>query len=124
MTGTTGALIATLASASAIASAAGRISEQWNGADTGSGTARRTPKRLADFRHAVERGLVARQHDLCRLVVVGDLAHLALAGCFGDRPGDIDTDAEQRRHGALADRNSSLHGLAAQLQKARRIEQR
>ena len=43
MTGTDGARIVTFASASAIASAAGCISEQWNGADTGNGSARRTP---------------------------------------------------------------------------------
>ena len=45
--GTTGAFISTLPSASAIASAAGRISAQWNGALTGSGSARLAPLALA-----------------------------------------------------------------------------
>ncbi len=43
ITGTEGALIATLASASRMTSAAGCISAQWNGALTGSSTARRAP---------------------------------------------------------------------------------
>ena len=47
ISGTTGGLIVTLASASAITSAAGCISAEWNGADTGSSIARRTPLALA-----------------------------------------------------------------------------
>ena len=47
MSGTTGGLIMTLPSASAITSAAGCISAEWNGADTGSSIARRTPLALA-----------------------------------------------------------------------------
>src|SRR5437763_16376379 len=41
--GSRGGLIAIFASASAIASAAGCINAQWNGADTGSSIARRAP---------------------------------------------------------------------------------
>ena len=41
--GTTGGFTVTLESASAIASAAGCISAQWKGADTGSNIARRAP---------------------------------------------------------------------------------
>jgi hypothetical protein len=75
------------------------------------------PVRLAEFGHAVERHFVAGQHDLRRLVVVGDLADVALGSSFGHLAGGIDADAEQRRHGALADGNRRLHRLAAQLEK-------
>ena len=46
-TGTTGRRIGTAASASRITSAAGPISAQWNGAETGSSIARRAPRAFA-----------------------------------------------------------------------------
>ena len=46
-TGTAGSIQRAAESACAMASAAGRISEEWNGAETGKRTARLTPRRLA-----------------------------------------------------------------------------
>ena len=80
--------------------------------------------RLADLGHAVERQLVAGQHDLRRLVVVGDLADVALRGASATLRAGVDADAEQRRHGTLADGNGRLHGLAAQFQQPRRVGER
>ena len=48
---------------------------------------------------------VARDHDLRRVVVVGDDADLALRGRLGHGPGDLEAGAEQRGHRALAHRH-------------------
>ncbi len=64
-------------SASAIASAAGAISAQWNGAETGSSMARRTPLVLAISTARSIAGAVAGDHDLAAAVVVGRLDDFA-----------------------------------------------
>ena len=72
---------------------------------------------LGHFDRAVDRALVAGDHDLRRVVVVGDRADLALGRRLGDllRQGEI--GAEQRRHRALPHRHRLLHRLPAQLQQ-------
>ena len=47
-----------------------------------------------------------------RLVVVGELAHLALSRFGGERLGHVLADAQQRRHRPLPYRHGGLHGLA------------
>ena len=59
-------------------SAAGFSSEQWNGADTGSSSPRLAPRALRGRDRALDRGLVAGDHDLPRRVEVGRLDDLAL----------------------------------------------
>ena len=56
---------------------------------------------LGDLDRAVDRALVARQHDLARVIVVGDRADFALGCGFGDAAGEREVGAEQRRHRAL-----------------------
>ncbi len=107
------------ARASAISSAAGCISGQWKGAETFSGMAR-APSSLAFSMAAVHRRLVARDHHVAGVVVVGHDADADLRAGLGAslRPGPGRSWADQRGHGALAHRHGALHGLAAQLQQA------
>ncbi len=77
--------MSTSASASAIASAAGCISAQWKGAETGSSSARLAPFALAISTARSTARLVARDHNLRRVVVVGRLADLALRRLLGHR---------------------------------------
>ena len=104
-----------------MASAAGCISAQWNGALTLSGMKRRTPCALASCAGAVDGALGAGDHRLRRLVVVGELAHLALRRLRGELLADLLADAQQRRHRTLPDRHGRLHGLTADLQQPRGI---
>ena len=69
----------TVSSASAMASAAGCISGQWNGALTGSSMPRLAPRALADLDRALDGGLVAADHDLAAAIVVGDARRPRLA---------------------------------------------
>ena len=116
-----GALIVTSASASRIASAAGCISAQWNGALTGSSTARRAPNFGASATARSIAVLVPRDHHLARRIVVGGFAYFALGGGLGQLLRLAEIGAEQRRHGALADRHRLLHGPAAHLEQPRGI---
>ena len=101
------------ASASAIASAAGCISAQWNGALTGSSSARLAPLRLGDLDRPLDRRPVARDHHLRRVVVVRRLADPALRGRLGrHRLDGGEVEPEQRRHRPLAHRHRRLHRLA------------
>ena len=119
--GAAGALIVTSASAFAIASAAGCISRQWNGAETGSSIARLAPLRLGDLDRTIDGGLVAGDHDLAAAIVVGGLADLALRGFVGDRNRGLVIEPEQRGHRAGADRHRLLHGKAADAQQPRGV---
>ena len=79
---------------------------------------------FSDLRHAIDRRLVAREHYLGRLVVVGHLADVALRRRRGDLARGVDADAEQRRHRALPDRHRGLHGLTSELQEPRSVGER
>ena len=72
---------------------------------------------------ALDRALVAREHDLAGIVVVGDGADFTLCRSIGQRLRLVDVGAEQRRHGADADGHGGLHRLPAQLQQARGVGQ-
>ena len=56
---------------------------------------------LGHLDRAVDRALVAGDHDLRRVIVVGDGADLALRGRVGDLLRQREVGAEQRRHRAL-----------------------
>ena len=107
-----------------MASAAGCMRAQWKGAETVSITARLAPFVLGDRDGALDRRLVAGDHDLGAAIVVGRIADLALRRLAGDLEGRVEFEAEQRRHGALPDRHGALHGIAADPQKPRRIGDR
>ena len=76
---------------------------------------------LGDLERALDRGLVAGDHDLAAAIVVGGLADLTLRGLVGDRHRGLIIEAEQRGHGADADRHRLLHGKAAGAQQPRGI---
>ena len=121
-TGTASGRMVTLASASAIASAAGCIRGQWNGADTDSGMARLTPLALAIRRRApappwCRRSPPGPAH--ChwrrrRRRRLGRFLRHALRRCSMSAP----ISAAMR---ALAHRHRRLHRLAAHLQQPRRV---
>ena len=100
-------LTSTLASASAMASAAGCISAQWKGALTLSGMKRRTPCALASC--------AARSMALLAPEMTAWVGSLSLAswhtspsrGLGGELLGHLLADAQQGRHRALADRHSA-----------------
>ena len=73
--------------------------------------------RLGELGGSVDGGLGAGNDGLRRLVVVGELACLALRSLRGQLLGRLLADAQQRRHGTLADRHCRLHSLAARLQE-------
>ena len=104
-----------------MASAAGCISAQWKGAETGSSMARLAPFALA-ISTARSTAALSPGHDhLAAAIVVRRLADLALRGLRGDRRGRVEVEPEQRRHGAGADRHRLLHGAAADAQKPRGV---
>ncbi len=114
------------ASASAIASAAGAISAQWKGAETGSSMARFTPLRLGDLDRPLDRAPVAGDHHLAAAIVVGRLDDLSRpsgpsAASAQISPRHVQFGAEQGRHGALAGGHRLLHRLAAQPQQPRGV---
>ena len=76
---------------------------------------------LGERNGTLDRTLVARQHDLPRVVVVGDLAHFAIGRglCQGNRL--LDIGAQQRAHRALPHGHRRLHRLSAQLEQPRRV---
>ena len=72
---------------------------------------------LGDLDHAVDCALVARQHDLARVIVVGDGADFALRRDFGDaraQARDLYREAPPSRP---ADGHGLLHRLPAQLEQ-------
>jgi len=109
--------MAIFASASAIASAAGCISAQWNGADTGSSIARRAPFPLAISTARSTRPCRPNDNCLRRCRLPSDT--LALRGLRGDRRSGIELKPDERRHRAGPDRHRGLHGAAANTQQAR-----
>jgi len=112
-TGMRGLAKATSARRPARRSAAGLSSDEWNGALTGSMTARLAPSRLAP-RGALDRRLVAGDHDLARCVEVDRLDHFALRA-LGTRGAHlVVVEAEQRGHRTGADGHGFLHGLRAE----------
>src|SRR3954471_14700148 len=70
---------------------------------------------------AVDRRLVAADHDLARGVVIGGAAYLALRGGGGDLARGVELEAEERRHRPRPNRHGELHGLAAPLQETCRV---
>ena len=116
----------TPAIAAASRSAAGFISEQWNGALTGSFFASFAP---AAFASAIARSIAAawpRDHDLPGAVEVRRLDRLARRATPRSHSarGLREIEAHQRRHRALPDRHGLLHELAAQVREAHRVAQR
>ena len=61
-------------------SCAGFISAQWNGALTGSSTARRAPAAFASSTGPLDRARVPGDHHLVRRIEIGGADHLALRG--------------------------------------------
>ena len=120
--GTDGVLIVTLASASRITSAAGCISAQWNGALTGSSTARRAPNFGASATARSIAVLGAGDHHLAGCIVVGSLRRLRpSAAALASSCACVEISAEQRRHCALADRHRLLHGATSGLEQPRGV---
>ena len=83
--------------------------------------ARRGAFGFGDLDRAFDRGLVAGHHHLAAAIVVGGLADLALRGFGGDGGGGVEIKADQRRHGADADRHRLLHGEPARAQQPRGV---
>ena len=79
---------------------------------------------LGDLDRAFDRGLVAGHHHLAAAIVVGRLADLPLRRFGGDRRRSIELEADQRRHGAGADRHRLLHGEPARAQQPRGVGDR
>ena len=100
-----------------MASAAGCINAQWKGALTFKGRKRRTPCALARLPARSIAALCAGNHGLGWLIVVGELANLALSRFGSKLLGHVLADPQQRRHRPLPYRYGGLHGLAAHLQK-------
>ena len=122
--GTTGGLIVTLAE---------RIRHDLGGRLHQRGMERRRHRQqhraphalgLGDLDRALDRRLVAGHHDLPAAIVVGGLHQFALRGLGGDRRRLLEIDAEQRRHGAHADRHRPLHRAAADANEPHRIGDR
>ena len=82
------------------------------------------PVRLHQRNRALDRSAVAGQHDLPRIVVVGDRADLTFRRSGGQRRCLLDIRAEQRTHRAHTHRHGGLHGLTAQAQQPRGIGER
>ena len=104
-----------------MASAAGRISEQWKGADTCSIIARFTPRALAI---STARSTASFSPDSTTWppplsFAAAHTPTLAASAAIGLGHGEL--DADQRRHGADADRHGLLHGAAAHAQQPRRV---
>ena len=72
---------------------------------------------LRNLDHPVDRALVTRQHNLARIVVVGDRRDFALRRDLRDAPRECQVCAEEGRHCALTDGHGLLHCLSAQLQQ-------
>ena len=114
------------ASSPASCSAAGRISAQWNGAETGSGTARRAALLLGALDRPIDGAGVPGDDGLLGRVEVrrGDYApsasraaRQASATASGSRPRD-------GGHGALPLRNRRLHEASAGVDEADRVFER
>ena len=119
--GTRGGLTATSASAAAIASAAGCISAQWNGAETGSIIARFTP---CAFAISTARSTADFSPDNTTCPPPLSLAAAqtpAPVGVGGNRFGVVEFNPDKRGHGANADRHRLLHGAATNAQKPGRV---
>ena len=110
-----------------MASAAGCISAQWKGAETGSSMARLMPLLLGDLDRQIDRlpwrrkRRPGRRHCHWRPRTTSPMRRSLRRRCASPVRG---SSPEQGRHGALADRHGLLHGLAAQAQQARRIGNR
>ena len=105
-------------------SAVGCISAEWNGPDTGSIIARRTPLALAI---STARSTAALWPDTTTCpppLSFAACTDLPLRGLGGDRCRLLELDPEQRRHGADADRHRLLHGTAADAHQPHRIGER
>ena len=76
---------------------------------------------LGDLDRTIHGSLVAGDNHLPAAIVVGGLADLSLGGFIGDRHGRVVIEAEQRGHGANADRDRLLHRKPARAQQPRRI---
>ena len=79
---------------------------------------------FGDLATALDRGLVAGNHDLARAIVIRHLAHLSLRAFLRGRGGVLERQSEQSRHRAFADRNRLLHREPARAQKPRGIAHR
>ena len=111
----------TSASAFAIASAAGCISLQWNGADTGSSIARLAPLVLA-ISSARSTAALSPETTTCPPPLsLAAWQTWPCAASLGDRHRRLIVEAEQRRHGADADRHRLLHRKAAGAQQPRGV---
>ena len=100
------------------------MSAQWNGADTGSIIARLTPCALA-ISTARSTADLSPDNTTCPPPLSLAAAQTPRCGGFrGDRLGVIELDADERRHGADADRHRLLHGAAAYAQQPRRVGNR
>jgi hypothetical protein len=104
-------------------SAAGFIRLEWNGADTGSGSARLAPAAFSTSQAFSTRGLAAGDHGLLRVVEVHGLdttSPLAAAPPRHSRPSRLRHPGPGWRPWRLAHRHRLLHGLGAQAHQGQR----
>ena len=106
-----------------MASAAGCISGQWKGAETGSIIARFAPRALAI---SMARSTAAFSPDNTTWAPPLSLAAAQMPHrrFGGDRFRLVEFEPDKRRHGADADRHRLLHGAAANAQEPRRVGNR
>ena len=78
---------------------------------------------LDQLDRTLDRALVPRDHDLRRIIVIGDGTDFALGRRIGQRLRLFHIRAQQSRHRSDSHRHSRLHGLTAQLQQPRRGRQ-
>ena len=81
----------------------------------GHGQHHRAPRTLSfgDLDRALDRGLVARDDHLSAAIVVCGLAHLIFGGLARHGDSLFEVEAQERRHGASANRHRLLHGTTA-----------
>ena len=124
ITGMHGASIGVVASRSRRRSAAGFISAEWNGADTGSGSARLAPAALSSSQALSTPALVPAM-TVCfgSLKLAASTTSPRRRGRPAAQPSThrVRVEAEDRRHRAGADRHRLLHRLGAKAHQRQRV---
>ena len=105
-------------------SSAGFISAQWNGADTGSGSARRTPRALATSMARSMAAFVPAMTICPGALMFATDSDVALRRFLADRARFVDRRPDQRGHPAGADRHGVLHEPAAHAHDLRGLGRR
>ena len=79
---------------------------------------------LGDVHGPLDRGLMARHHNLPRVVVVRCLADFALCSLVSHSPGRLEIETQQRSHRTDAHWNRLLHRLPTQAQQSGSVRYR